>query len=213
MIGMNLRSLYPAVTLLALFAAPAAAQWTDLLRDPTLAGWESIGDGSWTERGDGVLIGQKNVSEKGANQAWLYTRKEYGEFDLEFDWWLRLGGNSGVSIRDTSRAKWAITGNWDAGKTPSHIGYEIQLSNGYKDEYLSGSVYNFDKAPDVIARPNDWNHMKIEARKAGITVFINGQRVSHYAGDPARSLTGPIGLQLHDRNTVVMFRNLRIHEI
>lgn len=207
---MKLRFIAPVLLAASL---PALAQSTDLLHDKSLAGWESIGDGSWTVRGDGVLIGQKNISEKGANQAWLYTRKEYGEFDLEFDWWLRLGGNSGVSLRDTSRAKWAITGNWDAEKTPSHIGYEIQLSNGYKDEYLSGSVYHFDKAPDVVTRPNDWNHMKIQARKSGITVFINGQQVSHYAGDPARPLTGPIGLQLHDRNTVVMFRDLKIHEI
>ena len=206
-------------TLLALFllAAPAAAQWTNLLADKSLAGWESIGDGSWTLRSDGILIGQKNISEKGANQAWFYTRKEYADFDLEFDWWLRLGGNSGISLRDTSRAKFAVTGNWDADKTPSHMGYEIQLSNGYKDEYLSGSVYHFDKAPDVITSPNDWNHMKIESRKSGITVFINNRRRAGIAlqrtGDPARSLTGPIGLQLHDRNTVVMFRDLKIHEI
>ena len=206
---MNLRFLLTATLLLA---SPCAAQWTDLLSDKTLSGWESIGDGSWTLRSDNVLIGQKNISQKAENQAWFYTRKEYADFDLEFDWWLRLGGNSGISIRDKSRAKWAITGNWDADKTPSHIGYEIQLSNGYKDEYLSGSVYHFDKAPDVITSPNEWNHMRIESRKSGITVFINDKQVSHYAGDPARSLTGPIGLQLHDRNTVVMFRNLKIHE-
>jgi hypothetical protein len=207
---MNPRLLLAAALLTAF---PCAAQWTDLLADKSLSTWESIGDGSWTLRSDGALIGQKNISQKGENQAWFYTRKEYADFDLECDWWLRLGGNSGISIRDTSRAKWAITGNWDAEKTPSHIGYEIQLSNGYKDEYLSGSVYHFDKAPDTITSPNDWNHMRIESRKSGITVFINGKQVSHYAGDPARSLTGPVGLQLHDRNTVVMFRNLKIREL
>ena len=138
---MNLK-LLPAAAIL--FAIPAHAQWTSLLADKSLAGWESIGDGSWTLRSDSILIGQKNISQKSENQAWFYTRQDYGEFNLEFDWWLRLGGNSGISLRDTSRAKWAITGNWDAEKTPSHIGYEIQLSNGYKDQYLSGSVYHFD---------------------------------------------------------------------
>lgn len=209
---MLLKHAFPAVFFSVFLVLPAVAQ-TNLLADPTLAGWESIGDGSWTVNSDGILIGQKNISLKSENQAWLYTRKDYADFDLEFDWWLRLGGNSGVSLRDTSRAKWAITGDWDADKTPSHIGYEIQLSNGYKDQYLSGSVYHFDKAPDVITRPNDWNHMKIESRKNGITVFINGKQVSHYAGDPARSLTGPVGLQLHDRNTVVMFRHLTLREL
>jgi len=207
---MNLNFLLAAATFLVL---PVTAQVSNLLLDKSLAGWESVGDGSWTLRADGILIGQKDIGQKGENQAWFYTRKEYGEFDLEFDWWLRLGGNSGISLRDTSRGKFAITGSYDHDKTPSHIGYEIQLSNGYKDQYLSGSIYHFDKAPDVITKPNEWNHMKIESRRSGITVFINGKQVSHYAGDPARSLTGPIGLQLHDRNTVVMFRNLQLSEI
>ena len=32
-------------------------------------------------------------------------------------------------------------------------------------------------------------------------------------GDPERSKTGPIGLQLHDQFSFVMFRNIRIREI
>jgi hypothetical protein len=93
------------------------------------------------------------------------------------------------------------------------VGYEIQLSNGYVDKYPSGSVYLFDVAKTGAQRANDWNMLDISSRPGSIVVRINGQIVSQSTGDPARAKSGPIGLQLHDRNTVVMFRDIRIHEI
>ncbi|HBY62147.1 MAG TPA: hypothetical protein DEH78_20195, partial [Solibacterales bacterium] len=44
---------------------------------------------------------------------------------------------------------------------------------------------------------NEWNTLRIESRRDAIRVFVNGQPVAEHPGDPARSKTGPIGLQLH----------------
>lgn len=191
----------------------SSAQWTPLLDGKDLAGWETIGDGVWNVLQDGTLVGQRDIRQKSENQSWLYTKKDFTNFDLHMEWWLRLACNSGVSIRDSSRAKYAITAEWDAKKTPAHIGYEIQLINGYKEKFPSGSVYLFDKAKEGMMRENDWNALDIESRDDGITVKINGQVVSHYAGEPGRPKSGPIGLQLHDKNTVVMFRDIKIREL
>jgi hypothetical protein len=67
---------------------------------------------------DGSLLGQRTRGKSPADrkeydawlghQAWLYTRAEYGEFDLHLEYWIPAGGNSGVSIRDRSRAAAAI---------------------------------------------------------------------------------------------------------
>lgn len=194
-------------------SAVSSAQWTPLLDGKDLAGWETIGDGVWNVLQDGALVGQRDIRQKSENQAWLYTKKDFANFDLHMEWWLRLACNSGVSIRDSSRARYAITAEWDPKKTPAHIGYEIQLINGYKEKFPSGSVYLFDKAKDGTMRENDWNALDIESRADGITVKINGQVVSHYAGEPDRPKSGPIGLQLHDKNTVVMFRDIKIREL
>ncbi len=172
-----------------------------------------IGDGVWTFMKDSTLIGQRDP-KKAEHQAWLYTWKnDYGEFDLHLEWWTRLGGNSGVSIRDTSRGQYAVGAAWDANRTPAHIGYEIQILNSYRDKYPSGSVYLFDAAKPGHQIENDWNTFDIESRADGITVMLHDAEVSNYAGDPARSKTGPIGLQLHDATSVVMFRNIRIKEV
>jgi hypothetical protein len=208
----SLRRLSVLAILLSATAGMASAEWIKLLNGKNLEGWETIGDGVWTVMRDGTLVGQRN-QKTAIHQAWLYTTKEFGEFDLELEYWVRLGGNSGVSIRDTSRARWAAGEEWDQKRTPSHIGYEIQISNGYRDAYPSGSVYLFDKAKPEAQFDNDWNRLEIESRYDMIRVRLNGQLVSQHPGDPDRPKVGPIGLQLHDRNSLMMFRNIRIREI
>ncbi|MBI3680118.1 MAG: DUF1080 domain-containing protein [Acidobacteria bacterium] len=198
--------------LLFILLPAAAADWAALFSGKNLDGWESVGDGVWTVTRDGTLVGQR--ASRAVKQAWLYTRQEFREFDLSLEYWTRLSGNSGVSIRDTSRGKWACGDQWVADKTPSHIGYEIQIWMGdEKTPYPSGSVYLFAKAKSGVQIPNDWNKLEIESRDAVIRVKVNGQPVAEHPGDPRRSKTGPIGLQLHDAASLVMFRNIRIREI
>jgi len=210
------RPLLAALAGLLLLTLPAGAQapaeWVDLFNGRNLDGWEVIGDGVWTVMRDGTLLGQR-VPAKSQHQSWLYTTREFREFDLRLEYWTRLGGNSGVSIRDTSRARHAVPPNWDRNLTPSHIGYEIQILNGSEDRYPSGSVYLFVAAKAGVHIMNDWNLLEIESRDEIIRVKLNGELVCEHPGDPARSKSGPIGLQLHDPNSVAMFRGIRIREL
>jgi len=219
--------------LLALSAgALMAAGWKPLFNGKNLDGWEVIGDGQWTVMADGTLVGQrigdlrKMLVPGGPfstpqqfrswvdTQSWLYTkRNDFGEFDLHVEYWTKTSGNSGISIRDTSRAQWGITTPPDYTKTPSKIGYEIQINNRYPDPHPSGSIYGFVDAPKDAQREDDWNSMDILSRNDKITVKLNGRVVAEHAGDPKRPKAGPIGLQLHDQFSITMFRNIRIQEI
>ena len=204
------------LSVLILLAATASAQTVDLFNKKNLDGWEVMGDGVWTVMKDGTLLGQRDLAKNAKtepNQSWLYTRKEFGEFDLHLEWWTRLGGNSGVSLRDQTRAIHSFGAQADPKNTPSHIGYEIQISNGYKDQYPTGSLYLFEAAKTGFQNDDDWNSMDIESRNDIIRVKLNGHLIMQHPGDPKRSKVGPIGLQLHDMSTIVMFRNIRIKEI
>ena len=55
--------------------------------------------------------------------------------------------------------------------------------------------------------------MDIRSRNDKITILFNGRVVAEHAGDPQRSKTGPIGLQLHDQFSIIQFRNIRITEM
>src|SRR5579871_2862693 len=155
-----------ATFLLALPAALLAADGKPLFNGKNLDGWEIIGDGQWTVMADGTVVGQrigdlrkmlvpggpmatpKDFKSWVDTQSWLYTtRNDFGEFDLHLEYWTKTSGNSGVSIRDTSRAKWGVTTPPDYTKTPSKIGYEIQINNRFPDPHPSGSIYGFKDAP------------------------------------------------------------------
>jgi hypothetical protein len=193
---------------------PAASPtYSKLFDQHDLAGWQVVGDGIWYVMSDGLLVGERN-QESSQQQSWLYTtRNDFDEFDLRAEYWLRYDGNSGISIRDTSRARYAVPPDYDPKRTPSHIGYEIQLLNHGGDPFKTGSVYLFDHAKEGALKDNDWNTIEIQSRHSGIKVMLNGQLVSQSPGDPARSLQGPIGIQLHDRTTVILFKSIEIHEI
>ena len=221
--------------LAAASALPAAEKdkwkgYTDLFPNRSMDQWEVIGDGYWRMMRDGTLVGERELRKTGPDakwienynlykswrdiQSWLYTkRNDFGQFDLHLEYWLRNAGNSGVSLRDTSRAQYAVVAPVDYKKTPSKIGYEIQINNNYPDKYPTGSIYTFVGAKVGVQIDDDWNAMDIESRNDLIRVSINGQVVAEHPGDPARSKTGPIGLQLHDQYSVAMFRNVRIREI
>jgi hypothetical protein len=217
-----------ALVLLIWAASAFAADPVPMFNGKNLDGWEVIGDGQWTIMRDGTIVAQRTADLRKIfapaatppgrgwidTQSWLYTvRNDYAEFDLHVEYWTRAGGNSGISIRDTSRAKWGIVTPPDYTKTPSKIGYEIQINNRYPDPHPSGSIYGFADAPKDSQRDDDWNAMDIVSRKDKITVSINGRLVAEHAGDPNRSKTGPIGLQLHDQFSIVHFRNVRIREL
>lgn len=204
-----------AATIVLSAVSAVAQNWTPLFNGKDLSGWEKVHDGLWHVMKDGALSGQKDPAvkpEKKPNQAWLYTKKEFGEYDLHFEYWLRFRGNSGISIRDATRARYAGGSEADAKRTPSHNGYEIQIINGYNDKYPTGSLYLFQPAKVGAQRDFDWNSMDVEVRNDAIRVRLNGQLVMEHPGDPNRPKTGPIGLQLHDEHSVVMFRNIRIRE-
>ncbi len=213
-------------------ASPAQDAWKPLFNGRSLDGWETKGDGKWNVLAGGILIGQpvsggKNpfatawpvtLSEKQyqdwrQTQSWIYTVAEFGEFDLQLEYLTPSGGNSGVSIRDHTRGRYAIGPVPDYNKTPAHHGYEIQILNGVKTKYPSGSIYLFAPATFGHEKENDWNSLEVESRNDRIRVKLNGVEVASHAGDPARPKTGPIGLQLHDRFNVILFRNIRIRTL
>ena len=212
---MDMSSARKAVFIAAIglaFAQFSPAAWVDLLNGKNIDGWEIVGQGFWNVLSDGTVVGQRDPAKTTQQQCWLYTKKEFGEYDLHLEYWLRWGGNSGVSIRDTSRARFAQGPGFDPKRTPSHVGYEIQIAND-GDEYATGSVYLFAKAKTGVQHDFDWNSLDIESRRGMIRVKLNGQFVAESPGDPNRPLVGPIGLQLHDHKAVALFRNIRISEV
>jgi hypothetical protein len=203
------------LTALLVFCAVLAyggPKWESLFNGRNLDGWEVVGDGVWSVLSDGTIVGQRHLG-KAEHQSWLYTKEEFGDFEFEMDFWTRLDGNSGVSILDTSRGRYAQGVGHDGSKLPSAIGYEIQILFGSAEgRFPTGSIYHYVEAKRGVRKLNDWNHLDIEHRNRMIRVKLNGQLAAEMPRHADRAKSGPIGFQLHDVNSVLMARNIRIRK-
>ncbi len=203
-------------------AALAENGWTTLFDGRSLAQWRGYGradtPASWFIE-DGQLV----LAEGGGGD--LITRETYADFELELEWQVSTGGNSGIFVLA------------DESDQPIYIhAPEIQILDDarHPDNKLanrrSGSLYDLIAAPAASQRPaGDWNHVRIR--------HLNGQLQSWQNGLPAVDVVigssawktlvagskfatwqgfgtvheGHIGLQDHgDR---FAFRNIRIRRL
>ncbi|MBA2605217.1 MAG: DUF1080 domain-containing protein [Acidobacteria bacterium] len=203
--------------------------FTSLFNGRDLSGWVygRRGDrenrtGKGYQVADGVLFSTK---EDGGN---LYTKEQYGDFVLRFEFRLTENANNGIGIRAPLEG--------DA----AYAGMEIQVLDDSGSEYTKlqpfqyhGSIYGVVPAKRGFQKPvGEWNAQEIAARGSRITVTLNGTAIVDANLDEVKdeailakhrdttrpegsrgiaNTRGHIGLLGH--GTRVEFRNLRIRKL
>ncbi|MGB2695673.1 MAG: DUF1080 domain-containing protein [Dehalococcoidia bacterium] len=176
-----------------------------------LTGWEMVGHGSFRVE-DGLL-----VSEGGMGLLW-YTEETFGDTTLHVEYRVsRVEDNSGVFVRIADRPP----NVW----FPVHHGYEVQILETGDEFHRTGGIYSITQSPDgVQLAPGEWNTMDITLEGLRITVVLNGTTVTafdpeqpiperQYEYEPERGPRperGYIGLQNHDGESVVAFREVSV---
>lgn len=218
-----LRSVLPCLVLMALpmaFAAPAAmaqapaeaaAPARPLFDGQSLDGWEHVGPGRFVVA-DGVLR-----TEGGMGLLW-YAKEKLGNGVLRVVY--RTGtprSNSGVYIRiaDKPADPWFAV----------HNGFEIQIADAPGSSRGTGSIYTFAESQAQPYKPQEWNTLEITLKGQTIATAINGVPVAEFdasglepdpdaptgEGNPGRGPrpeTGYIGLQNHDKDSIVEFKEV-----
>lgn len=217
----------------------AADQWKELFDGKTLNGWTQHGGKASYRVEDGCIVG-RSVLKTG--NSFLCTDKNYGDFILEYDFKVDPRLNSGVQIRSECFDK-PTTVEWKgrsiripAGRVH---GYQVEIdpdvprkrmwSAGIYDEGRRGWLFpsdgergeqgrKFSEQGIRIFKPNEWNHVRVEAIGDSIKTWLNGVP----AADLKDSMTpkGFIALQVHGigndkskEGAEVRWRNLRIQEV
>ncbi len=129
-------------------------------------------------------IAVKNVG-KGGN---LYTKKEYANFILRFEFKLTEGANNGLGIRTPTEGNAA------------YAGMELQILDNTVDKYKDlhcyqyhGSVYGVLPALRGYLKPvGEWNTQEVIADGTKIKVTLNGTVI----------LDGDIGLYIKNQKTI-----------
>jgi hypothetical protein len=202
-----------AMALLCVLPASAddkpPAGFEPLFNGKDLTGWKVHG-GKMEVWGvaDGMLFVQ------GGGGGWLFTEKEYGDFEVRLEYKVPRGGNSGVALRAPRMGD------------PAYQGMEIQILDDYADQYknlrptqYTGSIYDVVPPSRRVTKPaGEWNRMRIVAKGRKVLVEINGEKVVDADLDEHKDSfkkhpglerkEGHLGLQSHDGR--VEFRNLYV---
>jgi hypothetical protein len=183
-----------------------------LFNGKDLNGWQVVGiePGTWRVQ-DGILF------TEGEGDGWLSTKDQFEDFELELEYRIPEGGNSGVFLRAPHQGD------------PAYSGIEIQILDDKAEVYsnlkpwqYTGSLYGL-QGPKISLSNNfgEWQKMKILCKGPQIKVFMNGEHINDanlidfmdmeetHPGIKRRK--GYIGLQNH--STKIEFRNIKIREI
>jgi hypothetical protein len=80
-------------------------------------------------------------------------------------------------------------------------------------------VYDAQAASKDVSKPSgEWNHYKITFQDDRIQIELNGEQVNDWLASPSGKVAdfaeeGYIGLQNHDWDTNIYFRNIFIKEL
>jgi hypothetical protein len=213
-----------AVVLLAAGSpAPPVPEWKVLFDGRSTDAWrgsggESFPTGCWAVEGDTL----KTVT--GAERACdLFSREKYRDFELELDWKVSPGGNSGILYRVAELP----------GAPAWHSGPEMQLldDDRYRENPArthAGALYDLIAPTGKTLRPaGEWNQARLVVRGTHVEHWLNGSKVVAYelGSDAFRGLVarskfkdlprfarepeGHVVLQHHSGGDV-WFRNVRM---
>ena len=165
--------------------------------------------------------GELVVDPKRGGKGNLYTKKEYGDFHLKFDFQLTPGANNGLGIRTPLEG--------DA----AYVGMELQILDNTSPLYAKlqpyqyhGSVYGIIAAKQGFLKPvGEWNEEEVIAQGSKIKVILNGDVIldgdialatkdgtaDHKEHPGLLNKTGHIGFLGH--GSPLKFKNIRIKEL
>jgi hypothetical protein len=185
-----------------------------LFNGKDMTGWKTVGEPRWSWV-DGRLRGS---AARGNNVGYLITEADYEDFELELEYRLPVGANSGLFLRAVVDTAVFGTGQM-----------EVQLIDdegfpGQTPIQTTGSLYRvFERKAVPAIRRGDWNAVRVRLRQRHLEVWINGTQTvdanldTAAATDKARvpGLTrraGGIGLQ-RAQGPEIEFRNARIRKL
>jgi hypothetical protein len=175
----------------------------------TLDGWKMAGKGNFL-----IIESEKALLTQGGMGLLWYYKKKFEDFILTLEWKVsNRTDNSGVFVR--------FPNPFTDPNIAIDYGYEIQINeSGAPDGnpiHRTGAIYNYKgPSPKIQSLLNHlevgrWNTFEIFVKQQSYSVTLNKKKVvTNFIGN--RSLEGFIGLQNHDDNSKVYFRNIMINE-
>lgn len=194
------------------YSLAAESGWVSLFNGTNLDGWEQKNGRARYEAKDGCIVG---ISVPNSPNSFLCTKKDYANFELEFEVKLDAKLNSGVQIRSHSLP------TYQNGRVH---GYQVEIavggySGGIYDEARRAKFINAEEPTAEIknrVKDNQWAKYRVLCEGDHIQTWIDGVKVTDLRDSMTAS--GFIGLQVHGVGSkteplYVRWRNIRLREL
>lgn len=205
--------------------------WKLLFDGKTTKGWhtylrDTVGS-KWQVKDDAIIFDPSQPKNGGGD---LVTNEEYENYELNLEWKVTKGANSGIIFDIQESPKYGAT---------YQTGPEMQVldnkdaEDNKKENHLAGCLY--DMAGDAsVSKPSpigEWNKVRIIQNKGHLTFYLNGIKTfegqmgsdewnamianSKFAGKSfqnfAKVAKGKIALQEHPGSSA--WRNIKIKQL
>lgn len=197
--------------LVGVAAAADEPGFESLFDGKTLDGWQLV-----NKKGEGYVVKDGVIVCPATGGGNLFTKKEYSNFILRFEYRVSPGGNNGIGLRAPLEGDAAF------------VGMESQVLDDYAPQYAKllpgqyhGSIYKvFPAKRGATKKAGEWNTEEIICDGPNVKVTVNGtvtvEGNINDVKDPTtlkehpglKRTTGYIGFLGH--GTLVEFRNIRV---
>ena len=201
--------------------------WKLLFNGKTMVGWRTYQNkpaDSWSVN-NGALYCKGSMTNKSDKRSDLITDDQFENFDLDIDWKISSGGNSGIMYMVTEEFPAAYLSGPE---------YQLIDDNNFpeklEDWQKTGANYAMDPAPAAITKPiGEWNHTEIIVNNGHVQHWLNGKKIVEYelwtddwkkkkmAGKwkdaPGYGLSKKGHIALQDHGSEAWFRNIKIKEL
>lgn len=181
----NIMKVY-VLSLLALVYLQSATAQNQLTKKEKKEGWQLLFDGKTTKGWhtylrdtvgskwqvkDGAIIFDPTQPKNGGGD--LVTNKEYENYELNLEWKVAKGSNSGIIFDVQESPKFSAT--YQTGPEMQVLD-NINAADNKKQNHLAGCLY--DLAGDAtVSKPapiGEWNKVRIIQNKGHLTFYLNG---------------------------------------
>jgi hypothetical protein len=168
----------------------AAEGWISLFDGHSLMGWRRHDDGADWQVVDGVITAAEGPIDL------LCTAVPFANYELEIDFRMAAGGNSGVFLRTDDRP----------GKVDVDC-YELNIADSHPQGFTTGALVGRKATEQPIVGSGEWKTFHVTAEGNRFTVYLDGNLVLDYTDASATPrASGLIGLQKNAGK--VEFRNI-----
>ena len=185
--------------------------WTNLLDKDLKTNCTTTGN--WILGDDGVVALKPRKGESGWQRydAYLWAKKQYKDFECEFEYKVDKAGNSGFYFH---------VGDL---KEPVKTGIEVQIyDSGDKkpgakltDHDSGGIIPGIPPTKNTAKKFGEWNKMRVTVKGNNVKVELNGEVVNDVPLDTKqikdRPASGYIGWQ--DHGLPLWLRNIKVREL